>query len=303
MSGTRISMAPDRNTELFQYHPNTKIETAWDITIPEYPDVTDAQERLDAFSALVRKHGLRFDLGDLIINEPIDMWEAKLQEAKADIGMGLYLIKNAQHVSLRLRDEIRESKRDTGRFAHIIEHLPIADTLEQFTTAAEALGDTVLDLNRAVDFDAQSTVELRAAGTRLLSLITLLSPLRLQYQHPGATTAALFARVVDLPVLEQYERGNTLHPMYEDSDMEPHTRLLESIKHAKEIPATFLTLLALDKIPNLTLDIATSVYDVEERLATIDNIGQATTVDAPKLKRRRMSGTTGPLGTYFREHN
>lgn len=275
------------------------IAEVWDTEDAKPSGAENAEERMEAFKKLAAKYPHTLDVRQMILNDPIDTWEATLNKYAETANISRAL--NSSYALIN--QELHRRKRGANSYNEeqvgiVLNTLDIDATFTAFTAAAERLGDTVLDVNKAIARDAEALSELRTHGQKLMVLTRLATMMDFNDVDRQRRWAALFAEVDSLPNLTGYRisRGRWVH-LHTTEDAQAHDDLEKSLYLAKENTEAFLTLLALGKIPHLKFKVIADAEEWRQRIAHLETVGVTQEVPAPKTEKQRVNISAGLAGT------
>lgn len=249
------------------------VEKTWNTTIAPLPELEEIREKLDHLDQMTAD--TNYDVTELA-DLPTEQWEEKITEY-VDKHRRAAVLEDTYFLRSRLVDRASYLKRGNEMFAHVIEQLPVEETIAEFTDAAQQLGAAAYDRDAAMKTNPAAFATVLNEGTKLASLRYLL-PL-----DTGFGNAELFA-THKLPRLTFTQVGadpRTGKPDYTQAAKQLHLDAEAALQQAQDVEV-FLIALALNAYPKFTFNVATTGDELAKRAAANKKVAHHFNKDNPQ---------------------
>lgn len=245
-----------------------KLADAWGLqTPPMHPKTKKAVDKINQWEVFKAEANFANPLDELLDADPKN-WESIFDQTVAGFTRSMMIDAAHDRMTAGLEQRAATALKASEQVDHVLKALPLAKVQADYINAVETLGDTINDLAKAVDKDAEATATYRSSEKKIQA-----------FQHWVAHALDLpaltaVAGLPDLWVLETWRgiRGDDARINYNEHDFHTHQRVLS----AKDKTSTGknLHLLAQEHWEGITFDMPTSHEELLDRAHNLTHAGK-----------------------------
>lgn len=236
-----------------------KLTEAWGLkTSPIHPTTKKALTKGNEWEIFRAEASFSDPLGALLTADP-KQWKSIFDDAVTAFTRSMMVDAAHGKMATGLQQQAANALKSPAQVDHVLKALPLAEVQADYTNAVQTLGDTIEDLAKAIDKDADATATYRSAEKKLQAL---------QHWVTFALDMPGLVALADLPELWTLEtwrgvQGDSARINYTEQDYHTHQRVLS----AKQTTSTGkqLHLLAQEHWEGITIDLATTHAELVER--------------------------------------
>lgn len=284
-----------------QQHALEDLAAAWGLKeVPLHPETKKAIKKAaewDIYAAEVRYTNPLQD----IVDAPPTKWDALFDEATAAYTKTLMVEAADQKVRDGIIAAAAALLASPQQYDYTLEALPIEEVEKSYYDALERLGDTVNDLEKAIDEDHAAAHAYRVTTRKLQALVAYSAAIYPTAIHP----AAIVVNTPDLFVLESWRgiQGNQGRANYDQTDLDNHRNAV-TIKHDCAHGKN-LDQLATGHWTNFSLEVARTHAELTRRAKALKIAGETRQLVSGEkpTEHRKGVGNTGRSMDYTEPTN